>query len=34
MVLAALLFFDGKLAGFQVLESRESVGRALRRGTP
>ena len=28
---AALLFFDGKLAGFQVLESRESVGKALRR---
>ena len=31
---AALLFFDGKLAGFQVLESRESVGGALRRRTP
>lgn len=30
---AALLFFDGKLAGFQVLESRESVGKALRRRT-
>jgi len=29
---AALLFFDAKLAGFQVLESRESVGKALRRG--
>ena len=30
---AALLFFDAKLAGFQVLESMESVGKALRRGT-
>jgi hypothetical protein len=30
---AALLFFEGKLAGFQVLESRESVGKALRRRT-
>jgi len=30
---AALLFFDAKLAGFQVLESSESVGKALRRGT-
>src|SRR5215471_5284782 len=29
----ALLFFDAKLAGFQVLESSESVGKALRRGT-
>src|SRR5215470_2271705 len=29
----ALLFFDAKLAAFQVLESSESVGNALRRGT-
>ena len=29
----ALLFLDAKLAGFQVLESSESVGKALRRGT-
>ena len=29
----ALLFFDAKLVGFQVLESAESVGKALRRGT-
>jgi hypothetical protein len=29
----ALLFFDAKLAGFQVLESTESVGKALRRNT-
>jgi hypothetical protein len=28
---AALLFFDGKLAALQVLESSESVGKALRR---
>jgi hypothetical protein len=30
---AALLFFDARLAGFQVLESSESVGKALRRNT-